>query len=138
MNFPSISGIQALSPLTTPQLAPLTTPQPLGTLPTMQPPGRVAESVNLLRDAGRAMGVQASGEESSFESLFQAYLDMVNSAGRIEATAQHLQVEYALGNHDDMLAVILAQEMAYTSLYFAVQVTNRIIEAYREIMRMQI
>jgi len=37
-----------------------------------------------------------------------------------------------------MLAVILAQEKAYTSLNFTVQVTSRIIDAYREIMRIQV
>ena len=74
----------------------------------------------------------------SFDTLLSAYIDMVNSAGRMEAQAQNLQIDYALGNHDDMLSVILAQEMAFTSLHFTVQITNRILQAYQEIMRMQL
>ena len=127
MNFPSLPGIQPLMPLQTLQsLRP----------PEIPGPGRIAENISQLRDAGAAAGLQ--NQPDTFDSLFQAYIGMINSAGLVEAQSQHLQIEYALGNHDDMLAVVLAQEMAFTSLHFAVQVTNRMIEAYREIMRMQI
>jgi flagellar hook-basal body complex protein FliE len=34
--------------------------------------------------------------------------------------------------------VLMAQDRAYSSLNFTVQVTNKIIESYREIIRMQI
>ena len=81
-------------------------------------------------------GAQEEGE--GFASLLDAYLGMVNDVSRLENRSQQLSIDYALGRHDDMVAVILAQEAAYASLHFAAQVTNRIIEAYREIMRMQI
>ena len=116
MNFPALSGIQAIQ-----QGAPPVAPQ----------------NIEMLRGAGQAMGLRVE-EDGGFENLFQAYLGLVNQTGLIEANAHNLQIDYALGKHDDMLAVIMAQEMAYTSLYFTVQVTNRVIEAYREIMRMQI
>ena len=92
--------------------------------------------------ANRPLGLLPEADEvahgQTFDNILNAYLDLVNDAGRLEAQSQHLQVEYALGNHDDMLAVILAQEAAYTALHFTVQVTNRIIQAYQEIMRMQV
>jgi len=123
MNFQAIGSIGAIGP------------QP-PTAPTIQSSPNV-RNTELLRNAGRALGVQEQ-EEAGFESIFQAYLNMLNSAERAEAQMQHLQVEFALGNHDDILAVVLAQEMAFTSMQFAIQVTSRFIEAYREIMRMQI
>jgi len=123
MSFQAINGIGALGT------------QPMQ-MPSLQP-GSNIHNAELLRNAGRTLGV-APQEEAGFESIFQAYLNMLNSAERAEAQMQHLQVEFALGNHDDMLAVILAQEMAFTSMQFAIQVTSRFIEAYREIMRMQI
>jgi len=81
-----------------------------------------------------------SGDENAlaFGSLLDAYMGIVNEAGRAGAHSQNMSVDFALGNTDDMLGVILAQEMAYTSMYFAVQVTSKMIEAYREIMRMQL
>jgi len=119
MNIPAISG--------------------LGNVAALQPNAqRIIDAANYMRPP---MGVVQSNETQSpqgFESILSAYMDMVSSAGRLETQAQNLQIGYALGNHDDMLSVILAQEMAYTSLHFTVQVTNRIIQAYQEIMRMQV
>jgi len=105
-----------------------------GVQPNAQP---IIDTAGFLRPPAGVTQVESEGAQS-FDTVFSAYMDMVNSAGRLDAQAQHLQIEYALGNHDDMLAVILAQEMAFTSLHFTVQVTNRIIQAYQEIMRMQI
>jgi len=51
---------------------------------------------------------------------------------------ERLQIDYAAGRTDDILAVMLAQQKAYSSLNFTVQVTNKIIEAYREIMRISV
>ena len=101
------------------------------------------QAIGLTQDIVRAQRPEAgslAGETGglAFQSLLNAYMGIVGDAGRNVDHAQHLQIEFALGNHDDMLSVILAQEMAYTSMHFAVQVTSRMIEAYREIMRMQI
>ncbi|MCL2752603.1 MAG: flagellar hook-basal body complex protein FliE [Defluviitaleaceae bacterium] len=97
------------------------------------------ERLQNIQQAGSPNRVnQPSDDRLAFESILGAYMDMVGAAGRAEANAERLAVEFALGNHDDMLSVIIAQEMAYTSINFATQVTSRIIEAYREIMRMQI
>ena len=80
---------------------------------------------------------QISDTPHSFQTFLDAYLNLTNTAGRMELQAQHVAIEYALGYTDDMLAVILAQEAAHTALNFTVQVTSRIIQAYQEIMRMQ-
>ena len=119
MNIPAISG--------------------LGNVAAMQPNAqRIIDTANFLRPPAGITQTNRPEEIQSFDTIFSAYMDMVNAAGRAEAQAQNLQIEYALGNHDDMLAVILAQEMAFTSLHFTVQVTNRILQAYQEIMRMQV
>ena len=98
-----------------------------------------ASNIAQMPSFGALQQVQVPQEDRlAFETILDAYMSMVGSAGRAEAHAQHLAIEHALGNHDDMLSVILAQEMAYTSINFAIQVTSRIIESYREIMRMQI
>jgi len=135
MNFPAISGITAIQQPTLNNLAPL---RGIGDLSAPRGIGdRYTHELEFLRGAGQSLGLRVP-DDTPFENILQAYLGLVNQAGRLEGQAHNLQVEYALGNHDDMLAVILAQEMAYTSLHFTVQVTNRVIEAYREIMRMQI
>ena len=78
------------------------------------------------------------GSGESFGSIFQSYIDMFNQTNDLQVGAEQMQLDYASGKTDDMLAVILAQEKAYTSLNFTVQVTNKIIEAYKEIIRIQV
>lgn len=97
------------------------------------------EALGNLHDLSRGNAVTGEASQPlAFHNLLDSYMDLVNDAGRSVSRAEHLTVEFALGNHDDMLSVVLAQEMAFVSMNFAVQVTQRILDAYREIMRMQI
>lgn len=73
--------------------------------------------------------------DNSFDSFYNAYLSIMNETNQLQIDADKIQVDYVTGKTDDMLAVMLAQEKAYSSLNFTVQVTNKIIDAYREIMR---
>ena len=74
----------------------------------------------------------------AFNSMFNAALSVLNETSRFQQTADALQLDLAAGRTDDILSVLLAQEKAYSSLNFTVQATNKIIESYREIMRMQL
>ncbi len=75
---------------------------------------------------------------SPFDSFFNAAMDAVYETNSYQQTADQLQQDLATGRTDDILGVLLAQDKAYSTLNFTVQVTNKIIESYREIMRMQI
>ena len=75
---------------------------------------------------------------SAFDHFLQAAMDVVDEANIRLIESDIAQVRFATGQDNDMLTVILAQERASSALNFTVQVSNRIIEAYREIMRMQI
>jgi len=88
---------------------------------------QLADTVNLSEE-GR----------SAFDSFLQAAMEVVNETNVRQIESDIAQVNFATGATNDMLDVILAQERATSSLNFTVQVTNRIIEAYREIMRMQV
>ncbi len=46
--------------------------------------------------------------------------------------------DYASGNITDISQVVISDGKASLSLKLTVEVTNRIVEAYKEIMRMQI
>ena len=88
----------------------------------------------------KVMGQSATKEAekyNSFSSYFDTYLNIINETNQYQLAADKLQVDFAAGRTDDMLSVVLAQEKAYSSLNFTVQVTNKVIEAYREIMRIQ-
>ena len=75
---------------------------------------------------------------SAFEHFLQAAMDVVEQTNHRLIESDIQQVRFATGQENDMLTVVLAQERASSALNFTVQVSNRIIEAYREIMRMQV
>ena len=77
-------------------------------------------------------------DRNAFELFFNAAVNLVNETNAHQRTADQLQLDFATGRTEDMLAVMMAQERAHASLNFTLQVTSRIVEAYREIMRMQI
>ena len=79
-----------------------------------------------------------AGSSVSFDGFFGAALNAAGETNGCLNAASQAQLDLASGKTDDILSVMMAQEKAYSSLNLTVQVTNRVIEAYREIMRMQI
>jgi|GEM_PF-149682 len=75
---------------------------------------------------------------TSFEGFFDAALKLLDETNRLQLIDERMQLDYAAGKTDDILAVVMAQQKAYSSLNFTVTVTNKIIEAYREIMRISV
>ena len=73
--------------------------------------------------------------KSAFEGFFDAAVRLLDETNQIQRQNEQIQLDFATGRTDDILSVVLAMQRAYTSLNFTVQVTNRVIEAYREIMR---
>ena len=76
--------------------------------------------------------------KNPFQSVFRAAMDLVEETNQYQLVAEQLQTDLATGKTDDILAVLLAQEKAYSTLNFTVQITNKIIESYREIMRISL
>jgi flagellar hook-basal body complex protein FliE len=77
-------------------------------------------------------------DSNPFSDAFSAAMSMIGDTNTIIAEFEQAQLDFATGRLDDILAVQMAQDRANNALNFTSQVTNRIIEAYREIMRMQI
>lgn len=73
-----------------------------------------------------------------FEDMYNASINMVEDTNTYQKEATQLQLDFATGKTDDILAVTLAQENAYTTLNFTVQVVNRVMAAYKEIMQIQL
>ena len=102
-----------------------------GSLPGINP------TAGTLQRRHEALAVEPA-DPDAFANFFRASLDMFNDTNRLQNLADQAQINFATGQDTNMLTVILAQERANSALSFTVQVTGRIVEAYREIMRMQI
>lgn len=56
----------------------------------------------------------------------------------LDNQSDQLKQDFALGKTDNISEVLIASEKASTALQFTMQIRNKILDAYSEIMRMQI
>ncbi|TVY10685.1 flagellar hook-basal body complex protein FliE [Paenibacillus cremeus] len=87
--------------------------------------------------AGTAPTKSMSASEVSDQ--FGAYLnDAIASLNNQQASVDKLNEQFVKGEISDVHQVMIASEKASLGLELTVQVRNKVIEAYQEIMRMQV
>jgi len=87
-----------------------------------------------------SIGISGINEEvKSPEVSFGEYLNSaLMKVTNLENQAAGLKEDFALGKTDNIPEVLIAGEKANVALQFTMQVRNKILDAYSEIMRMQI
>jgi flagellar hook-basal body complex protein FliE len=79
-----------------------------------------------------------TGSSEGFMSFGDYLKDAVSKANDLGLQSEKLADEFAAGNTDNIHEVMIAAEKADIALQFIMQVRNKILDAYSEIMRMQI
>jgi flagellar hook-basal body complex protein FliE len=74
----------------------------------------------------------------ALDSFGEALSDAVRALNQIQREADTQAAGLATGETVELHDVMLAQERAALGLELAVQVRNKLVEAYQEVMRMQI
>lgn len=74
----------------------------------------------------------------AFSSLLQSAMEMINETNNLSNAANAEQMNFALGYSDNTHDLAIAQQKASLSLQYTVAVKNKVLEAYKEIMNMQI
>lgn len=64
--------------------------------------------------------------------------DAIGDVNQLQVKADQTAVKLATGELQDVHEAMLAMQKASTALQFTVQVRNRVVEAYQEIMRTQV
>ncbi|MGM0640069.1 MAG: flagellar hook-basal body complex protein FliE [Thermotogota bacterium] len=64
--------------------------------------------------------------------------DAINDVNNLQKSADKAAVDYSTGKINDVHQVIIAAEKASLSLQLTSEVTGKIIDSYKEIMRMQL
>ncbi|WP_448531172.1 flagellar hook-basal body complex protein FliE [Pseudothermotoga sp.] len=70
-----------------------------------------------------------------FAEILKEAFDKVN---QVQKNAEQMASDFALGKISNIHEVIIEAEKATIALRLTTEVRNRIVEAYREIMRMQL
>ena len=79
--------------------------------------------------------VESSGGTESFGSALKSAVKEVNG---LEVKADDLAAKLATGDIEDVHQAMVAMQKASLALQFTVQVRNKVIDAYQEIMRTQV
>ena len=103
---------------------------------TISSANKFLESANLDKSLklDPTSNAQAGGGVSFADTLKEA----VNNVNQIHLDADKKAQELATGKTDDIAGVMIATEKADIALRVMVQVRNKIIDAYQEIMKMQV
>lgn len=80
----------------------------------------------------------ADDREDSFADVFNAAMGVLNETNDLQNDAQSAKIQFALGEADNPHDMQIAEEKALTALQYTVAVRDKMMEAYREIMNMQI
>lgn len=89
----------------------------------------------LIGGGGVAGGSEAAGTGTSFGDYLAR---LANDANQAQLVADKRTEEVAVGKTKDLHGALLAVEKADVQFRLLTQVRNKVIEAYREIMRMQV
>lgn len=76
--------------------------------------------------------------DDSFSSLLSAAMNLVNETNELSNAAEAEQLNFAMGYSDNAHDLAIAQNKASLSLQYTVAVKNKLLEAYKEIMNIQI
>lgn len=96
-------------------------------------------SSNAIRNASEnssaAKNAQSTGE---FQSLFDKAVENLNTTNSYLSNAENEEIRWALGETDNTHELSIALQKASTSLQYTVAIRDKVLEAYKEIMQMQI
>lgn len=82
-------------------------------------------------------GTDSSGD-STFDSIFNSVSGLLNSTNSYIQQAEQAEVDYALGNLTSTHELGVYQQKANIALQYTVAIRDKALEAYKEIMNMQI
>ena len=79
---------------------------------------------------------EASG--NVFESFLNSAIDNLNTTNSYLSDAENEEIKFALGETKNTHDLAIALQKASTALQYTVAVRDKLLEAYKEIMNMQI
>lgn len=79
-----------------------------------------------------------TNNSTAFDNLLNSAIQMYKDADNYQNAAEESEMNFALGYSTSTHDLAIAQQKANISLQYTVRVTNKALEAYKELMNMQI
>ena len=77
-------------------------------------------------------------DDDSFSSVLSSAMNMVSETNDLQNNAQSEAIRFALGQSENTHDLSTAQTKPLTAIQYTVAVRDKMIDAYKEIMNMQI
>ena len=93
-----------------------------------------------LTPAGAARTAEKTAPEAAAggKGFGQLLADALGEVNNLQLNAEQASVNLATGKIQDVSEVVIASEKATVALQLTMQVRNKVVEAYQELMRMQV
>lgn len=88
--------------------------------------------------AGGLKAAEDGAPASGGKSFGQVLGDALGQVNKLQNGAEQASLDLAAGKVQDVSQVVIATEKASVALQLTMQVRNKVIDAYQEIMRMQV
>ncbi len=90
-----------------------------------------------IQDATSVGNATQKNTESGFTQFYQAALGLLNETSALESVAQNEELKWAMGLTENAHDLTIAQNKAKSALTYTIAVRDKVLEAYKEIMNMQ-
>ena len=80
---------------------------------------------------------KTQGTDTGFDTVLSQAINLVTETNDTQNDAESAEIKFALGVSNSTHELLVAQEKANIALAFTVAVRDKVMEAYKEIMNMQ-
>lgn len=96
------------------------------------------ESLKLMPVKSQVSGSEVVESTSAGKSFGQFLSEALNDVNTLQNNAEAASVNLAAGKIQDVSQAVIAAEKASIALQLTMQLRNKVVDAYQEVMRMQV
>lgn len=97
-------------------------------------------SSGVIRDAAKAAPTTRieDYQENGFETMLHTAIDNLNTTNIYLSDAENEEIKWALGETENSHDLTIALQKASTALQYTVAIRDKLLEAYKELIQMQV
>ncbi len=95
-------------------------------------------SMNNLNNLISDSSLVKNNKADAFSDVLSAMMSSIDETNDLQNFAEQESIRFALGEAENSHDLAIAQSKALTAIQYTVAVRDKVIEAYKEIMQMQI
>lgn len=95
-------------------------------------------SSDYVKEAAESSKVLSNSSDESFDSVFQSALNLINETNELSNAAELEEIRFAMGDSENLHDLTIALQKAEVAIQYTVAVRDKVLDAYKEIMNMQI